>query len=111
MGQHLREANVNGVSEDRGEQIRDDHVQVAHVDLGLHVVVVEVVEHVADLIEGLLVALQPPLPHDVGDLRDRVLQFRLMLDGGRAVVEAENDAAEGDVPKHEREPAKLGSPR
>jgi hypothetical protein len=34
-----------------------------------------------------------------------------MLDGGSAVVEAEDDAAEGDVPEHEREPPKLGCPR
>lgn len=111
LSQHLREANINRICEDRGEQVCHNHVQVTHVDLGLHIVVVEVIEHVTDFFKGLLVALHPPLPHDVCDLRDRVLQFGLMLDGGRAVVEAEDDAAEGEVPQHKREPPKLGSPR
>ena len=73
LGQHLREANVNRVREHSGEQVRNYHVQVTHVDLGFHIVVVEVIEHVTDFFKGLLVALHPPLSHYVCDLRHRVL--------------------------------------
>jgi hypothetical protein len=42
------------------------------VQFGLHIVVVEVVEHVLHIFEGFLVALISPLTHDVCYLRDCV---------------------------------------
>lgn len=57
------------------------------MEFSFDIVVVKVIEHVANLFESFIMTLATTLPHDICNLGNGVFQFRFMINLGCSIIE------------------------